>query len=142
MTKEMVVDRLLSGEKIEAILHIIGGQDCWIYKDSKGFHEGNDVIYIPDIDLNGINDIGQMWADGELVYKEAVEELSSAMYTGDEIFSICGMNWDLANDLFDYLDWQHPISAILDYQVDLDDDDWIRLFGQTPDEIWPEEKKT
>lgn len=102
MTKETIIQRLKKGEKLINIVPSCIGQLCTIYKADK-FSPGNNVIYIPDFDLNEM-----VWDD--MTREE--ERLKDAMYTGDDFLEICHGNIELARELFDYCDWQHPTSAL------------------------------
>lgn len=79
------------------------GQECDIFK-ADCFAVGDQIIYIPDIYLNGIP-LARALTDDE------IEEVLFACYTGDDFLEECGGNRDAARELFWYCDWQHPSSA-------------------------------
>lgn len=124
MNKRNIINRLMRGENIGDILLLRTGQECEIYK-ADSFLDTNDVIYIPDISLNNIkfakDDIDEYWTEDE-----EVQRLKGDMYTGREFVEMCGGNRELAEELFNYVDWQHP-GSVLDadeiYWED-DNDEW------------------
>ena len=134
--KEEIIGRLAAGEYIGDILPLSDGQECWIYKQP--FSPGDDVIYIPDTDLNEVVYIIEEGWDAQ----EEEARLKGVMYTGDEILALCGGNIRLAKNLYSGLDWCHPATALSDYPYcDMEDDEWIELCGSTPAQLWPDEKK-
>jgi hypothetical protein len=46
-----------------------------------------------------------------------VPELTDRVYTRNDILKICKGNEELATDLFNELDWQHPESLLEDWEV-------------------------
>lgn len=136
MTKDEIITRLQAGEKIEEILPLIDGQLCMIYKSPEGFHPGEDVIYVPDVDLNDIQfNTGIQWTE-----EQEIHRLKAGMYTGNEFLQICGNNTKLAEHIFRYVDWQHPVSVLDGDYLFLQNEEWIEICGQTPAELWPDHK--
>lgn len=112
MKKSEVEARLKSGEKLGDLFDLRPGQECEIFKADQ-FVRGEEVIYIPDIELNEIPFDRPVEDAGEL------EEVLSCCYTGMDFLSECLGNEELAERLFWYCDWQHPSSA---YPEVCDDD--------------------
>jgi len=105
MTKVELRNRLERGWTLDQILGFKWGQECLIFKKTR-FEEGNEVIYIPDTDLNDIP-----------IYKrihtpEKLDEIMMNCYTGDDFIKECNGDREKAEELFWYCDWQHPSSAV------------------------------
>lgn len=111
MTKEDLALRLKSGESMMEMFDFGSGQDCEIFK-ANSFVPGDDIIYIPDIALNGIH------IDRPITDPEELEETLSCCYTGNDFTEECGGNKDMAERLFWYCDWQHPSSALPEIEDD------------------------
>lgn len=110
MTINEVRERLLNGACLNEIFDFIPGQECDIYK-AKEWNPGDDVIYIPDIYLNNLN-IHIPFLSNE------VSDVLSYCYTGKDFMELCDGNEELAKELFDYVDWESPSSALdeIDYK--------------------------
>ena len=52
MTKKALKDNLASGACLTELFNLTDGQDCMIYKGK--FEVSDQIIYIPDVDLNEI----------------------------------------------------------------------------------------
>ena len=102
MNREQVKQELLKGRALEELFEFRPGQGCDIYKGE--FSPSDEIIYIPDLDLNEI-------PIHEAVEKEEVDWGVNAMYNGLDFLEQCGGKEDLARELFEYCDWQHPSSA-------------------------------
>ena len=142
MTKSEFRRKLLEGYPLTALVMFSPGQECTIFKADK-FSTGDDVIYIPDIELNEIpvdlnlskeNSMSDAtkgkW--GSMTGAEQVIAILSYCYTGKEIVDLCDGDEALAYRLFCYCDWQHPSSAFP--EVDYDDDDdkaWAKEVYET-----------
>ena len=123
MKKKYLADVLnvINIEKIQPFFHDIlplaKGQNCDIYKSDKAWHEieDDDVIYIPDIDLNQCWKFWQL-SESEMIedydfnsgWNRYVKEFLRNCYTKADFEEIAG---DKAEELFDFVDWQHPASA-------------------------------
>lgn len=103
MTKNELREALLNGKRMDALFEFYSGQECEIYKADE-FCPGDDIIYIPDLDLNHI--------PSGTCNEEEVAEILSCCYTGNDFLEECDDNLDLALRLFWYVDWQHPCSAV------------------------------
>lgn len=121
MTKAEAKTRLLAGETMGDIFEFMPGQECMIFK-AEEFSTGDEIIYIPDIDLNELpvdldlsvpnsmmDSSDGKW--GPMTAEEQVELALSYCYTGKDFVEECEGNEDLARFLFECVDWQHPSSA-------------------------------
>ena len=114
MTREYARSRLLAGQTVAELFPPIRGQECVIFR-TNDFSTGDDVIYIPDYDLNGIPCEKDLSGD-----PEEINEVLGLMYTGKDFVDICDGNEALAERLFWYCDWQHPSSALPELEDDED----------------------
>lgn len=114
MTKERLRTRLEAGEIMDSIFHYTAGQECTIYK-AAAFTVGDEIIYIPDINLNNLP------MDRPLESSEEIEDVLSLCYTGADFITECMGDVKLARRLFNYCDWQHPSSALP--EVDYSEED-------------------
>lgn len=109
MTKEELRKNIVGNEQmLEAILPLSDGQDCLIYK-AKEFSVNDEIIYIPDVWENNLDILCSGDDDDGISYAQRVVD---NCYTGKDFVGICGGNVELAERLFHYCDWQHPISAL------------------------------
>lgn len=99
MNREQVKKELLKGKTLKELFDFQSGQGCDIYKGD--FSLSDDILYIPDIDLNEI-------PVDDVIVKEEVERVADAMYSGLDFLAQCDGNEELAKELFCYCDWQHP----------------------------------
>ncbi len=104
MTREELKAKLQAGEPLDGLFHWSNGQECVIFK-ADAFRPGADILYIPDVDLN------RLQLDNP-ASEEEIEEILECCYTGDDFIGECGGDAELAERLFWYCDWQHPISAL------------------------------
>lgn len=114
MTREQLKERLYNGECLNDIFEFIPGQECFIYK-AKEWNPGDEVIYIPDLELNNIR-IYDSLVNSFIVNE--INEVLSNCYTGRDFMELCDNNEELAKDLFYYVDWQHPSSAVDEFMED------------------------
>lgn len=123
MIIEKVRERLNNGEMLSEIFDFTDGQDCLIYKGE--WNPGDDVIYIPDIDLNDIpiDRPLEKWTE---YYGNEIELAISNMYTGRDFISIADGDKDIAEKLFYYCDWQNPSSAIDEVLEDVEEQKEIK----------------
>ena len=124
MTRDQAKKLLLEGKKIGEIFDLIPGQECMIYKGEwpDNPEASDEIIYIPDIDLNDLED-----AD------VPVSEKLSLMYTAQDFLSQTGRNVLAAKDLFAFVDWQNP--NVQDLMDCTDDDETKEIYGQTWEEM-------
>ena len=94
MNREQVKQELLKGRTLDELFKFQPGQGCDIYKGE--FSLSDEIIYIPDLDLNEI-------PVHEAVEKEEVDRVVNAMYSGLDFLEQCGGKEELAKELFDYV---------------------------------------
>lgn len=123
MTKKEAERLLLQGKKIGEIFDLVPGQECMIYKGEwPDDTSSEDIIYIPDIDLNELDDSDV-----------PVSEKLSLMYTAGDFLKEAGGNILAAKDLFNFVDWQNPNIQDL---IDCTDDEEAKLiYGETWEEM-------
>lgn len=126
MTREQAKKLLLEGKKIGEIFDLIPGQECMIYKGEwpDNPEASDEIIYIPDIDLNDLKDADM-----------PVSEKLSLMYTAQDFLNQTGGNVLAAKDLFAFVDWQNP--NVQDLMDCTDDDEAKEIYGQTWEEMLP-----
>lgn len=105
ITKEELREQLLLGRCLYELLPVRDGQECEIVK-VKDFLPGNTVIYMPDLWMSNVP-VNELVTDLEML-----EEVVSYCYTGDDFIAECNGDVEKAKDLFHYVDWQHPSSAV------------------------------
>lgn len=129
MTKQELREKLLSGKVLDELFHFTHGQECLIFKADK-FCARDEIIYIPDIDLNEIpvdanlsvdNSIRDMW--WPMTAEEQINLALSFCYTGNDFVDECGGDVEKAERLFWYCDWQNPSSAVDEIYDDEEDFD-------------------
>lgn len=110
MTKNELKMKLETGAFLIDLFDLTYGQECLIYKGN--FEISDQIIYIPDVDMNEI--------DTESVLDdEEIENVLDNCYTGNDFMTECSGHEDLARELFDFVDWQHPnIQDLLDLYSD------------------------
>ena len=109
MTKDDLKRQIVENEQmLEAVLPLSDGQDCLIYK-AMAFSVNDEIIYIPDVWENNLDMLNSSDDDDGISYAQRVVD---NCYTGKDFVDICGGNVELAESLFHYCDWQHPISAL------------------------------
>ena len=104
MTKTELIAQLANGKSLDSILKFRPGQDCMIFK-AEEFRPGKEILYIPDIDLNEIP------VDKEGLTDDEIESILNECFTGDDFLDEAEGNRKLAQELFNYVDWQHPSSV-------------------------------
>ena len=112
LTKDQLKEELQSGKTLDELFDFGSGQECDIFK-ADAFKPGNEIIYIPDLALNEVP------TDRDLSCEvETIHEVVGKCYTGDDFMDMCrdrfGEPWaeQKARELFAYVDWQHPSSAL------------------------------
>lgn len=130
MTREEAKKFLLEGKKIGEIFDLIPGQACLIYKGEwpDNPEASDEIIYIPDIDLNDLK-------DDDMPTSEKI----NFMYTAQDFLNQTGGNIAAAKDLFDFVDWQNP--NVQDLMDCTDDDEAKEIYGQTWDEMFGDQTK-
>lgn len=88
------------------IFPLSDGQECKIYKSKRLWDEiGEDeVVYIPDIYLN---EIYKLWyaTENDTIESDTYDILINECHTKRDFEMIGG---DRAEELFNFVDWQHP----------------------------------
>ena len=132
MTKTELKALLLSGSSLNTVLTFCDGQECTIFK-ANDFCLDDNIIYIPDLDLNEIpynldlsvdNSMSDASAGkwGSMSAKEQISLVLSYCYTGADFVELCEFDEALAYQLFLYVDWQHPSSALDEVAYEDEDD--------------------
>lgn len=124
MTREEAKKLLCEGKKVSEIFDLIPGQECMIYKGEwpDNPDASDEIIYIPDINLNNLDD-----------YDMLMSERLSLMYTAKDFLNQTGGNIAAAKDLFEFVDWQNP--DVQDLMDCTDDDEAREIYGQTWEEM-------
>ena len=128
MTREELRNRLLAGETLDSIFRFRHGQECLIFK-AEAFSTGDEILYVPDIDLNELPVDKDLSADVEGVF-----DVLEYCYTGKDFIDLCDGDEEFAKELFDYVDWQHPSSAYDEVYAEREEDkEWEEAHGAK----WP-----
>lgn len=104
VTKAELRERLRNGAIMDDLFEFCEGQECWMFKAPE-FEPGENILYIPDTDLNDIPIAEHPTCE------EEIEEIIDQCYTGNDFIEECDGNVEKAERLFWYCDWQHPSSA-------------------------------
>lgn len=118
MNKHQLRERLKAGKILTSLFNFTEGQDCMIYKGN--FEKSDSIIYIPDLDLNEIE------TDRDLTDEE-INQIINKCYSGYDFIDICNNHENVAEVLFDYVDWQHP--RVEDLTIGYDEEEFIQMFG-------------
>lgn len=111
MTKAELRERLRKGEIMDDLFEFREGQECWMFKVPE-FKPGENILYIPDTDLNDIPIAEHPTCE------EEIEEIIDQCYTGNDFIEECDGNVEKAERLFWYCDWQHPSAALPEIEDD------------------------
>lgn len=124
MTKGELKDKLIAGTFLVDLFNFTDGQECLIYKGK--FEVSDQIIYIPDVDLNEI--------DTESVLDdEEIKNVLNHCCTGKDFVVECNGHEKLAEELFRFVDWQHPnIQDVLDAY---DDEEFKEEYGFSMDTL-------
>lgn len=112
MTKKEVRAELEQGAMLEDLLEFRAGQDCDIYKSEFNPKLPEEICYVPDIYLNEIKSWKRDLTD------EEIEEILSDCYTTQDIIDACEGNVEMAERVFNFIDWQHPSTAYDELSMD------------------------
>lgn len=118
MLKSKLTNILKTGASLDSIFCFSNGQNCLIYKGN--FQVSDDIIYIPDIDLNDIS-INRKLSD------EEIETVIDHCYSGNEFIRECNGHIDIAEQLFLFVDWQHP--NIQDFLEGYSEEEFLEDWG-------------
>jgi hypothetical protein len=120
MNKYEAKQQLLQGKTLQELFTFIDGQECLIYKGN--FEKSDNIIYIPDTDLNEIP------IDRELEAEE-IDYVVGQFYSGFNFIDKCNGNEKLAKALFDFCDWQHPCVQDIKELYFNDEEEFFKEFG-------------
>lgn len=114
MTKEEIIKKLIrNGCSLDDILPPTDGEDCLIFKVSpeEFLHANeNDVVYIPDYNLNKI-----VHDDSDIEDSDVLMNIADHCYTKNDFLFLAANNHKMAEDLFEVTNWQNPdIEDVLD----------------------------
>ena len=103
MTKDELRKELKTGVKLEDIFKFTEGQDCLIYKGKflPGII-GDDICYISDLSLVDIQ------VNKSIVKSYEIDSVMGRCYTTNDFIKECNGHENIAEDLFNYVDWQTP----------------------------------
>lgn len=86
-------------------------------------------------EVGGERTIHREWYEQGFIFKDEeayrfhkdkpcyVPELSDQIYTGNDFLKLCNGQGEFADELFEYVDWEHPESAIDDWVVN---GEWVK----------------
>ncbi len=112
MTTKEIREYLNTGKSLCDVLELTEGQECEIYKASTfDTAKPDEVVYIPDLRLNEIPAIE------EGLTPDVIEEILSYCYTVQDFIDEMEGDIRKAEELFDFCDWQHPSSAVVDMET-------------------------
>ena len=95
MAKAELKAALENGQCMVDLLEFCSGQECEIFKSDR-FVAGDEILYIPDLQLNEIH------MERPITDPEELEDVLSQCYTGDDFLEECGGDMELAIELFLY----------------------------------------
>nr|DAR44131.1 MAG TPA: hypothetical protein [Caudoviricetes sp.] len=101
ITKEYLRKELECGKALKDIFSFTDGQDCIIYKGKFDLDNAENIIYIPDIFLNDID------IDTDFLTEREIKNVLGNCYTTADFLDEAQDHVNLAEDLFNYVDWQH-----------------------------------
>lgn len=106
ITKECLRKELECGKRLKNLFEFSDGQDCTIYKGKFDLDNAENIIYIPDIFLNDID------IETDFLTEMEIKNVLDNCYTTEDFIEEAQGHANLAESLFNYVDWQH---------LDLDD---------------------
>lgn len=106
MKKKDLLEKLKAGRTINSLLPLTTDDDSLYFKAPR-FCVGDTVIYMPDLEWNGIIPDQPMEAGDESVMEQM-------LYTGDDFLALCDGQQEAAKRLFASCYWQHPIDVLPD----------------------------
>lgn len=101
ITKEVLRKELECGKCLKDLFEFSDGQDCIIYKGKFDLNNVENIIYIPDIFLNDID------IDTDFLTEREIKNVLGNCYTTADFIEEAQCHVNLAQDLFNYVDWQH-----------------------------------
>lgn len=106
ITKECLRKELECGKRLKNLFEFSDGQYCTIYKGKFDLDNAENIIYIPDIFLNDID------IETDFLTEMEIKNVLDNCYTTEDFIEEAQGHANLAESLFNYVDWQH---------LDLDD---------------------
>lgn len=101
ITKECLRKELECGKRLKDLFEFSDGQDCIIYKGKFDLNNAENIIYIPDIFLNDID------IETDFLTEMEIKHILGNCYTTNDFLEEAQGHVNLAESLFDYVDWQH-----------------------------------
>ena len=101
MTREILRKELECGKALNEIFEFTDGQDCTIYKGKFDLNNAENIIYIPDVFINDID------VEADFMTEMEIENVINNCYTTADFIEEAQGHVNLAQDLFNYVDWQH-----------------------------------
>lgn len=101
ITKEYLRKELECGKRLKDLFEFSDGQDCIIYKGKFDMNNAENIIYIPDIFLNDID------IETDFLTEMEIKNVLENCYTTEDFMVEAQGNVNLAENLFNYVDWQH-----------------------------------
>ena len=102
ITKEYLRKELECGKALKDLFEFSDGQDSTIYKGKFDLENAENIIYIPDIFLNDID------IDADFMMEMEIKNVLENCYTTEDFMEEAQGHVNLAESLFNYVDWQHP----------------------------------
>ena len=101
MTKEYLRKELECGKALKDIFSFTDGQDSTIYKGKFDLENAENIIYIPDIFLNDID------IESDFLTEMEIKNVLENCYSTEDFIEESQGHANLAESLFNYVDWQH-----------------------------------
>lgn len=115
MTKEQLKNELKKGKHLSDVLPISYGDNSMIYKGDWESSSYKDIVYIPDIDLNGIS----AYSDVSNKAMEIDDIIDNAYTKGEIIDMVKDRVNDISSVIFELLKWKHPGTEISSFIEEL-----------------------
>lgn len=123
ITKEYLRKELECGKCLEDIFEFSDGQDCIIYKGNFDLNNAENIIYIPDVFLNDID------IEADFMTEREIKNVLENCYSTEDFMVEAQGHVNLAESLFDYVDWQHPDLYDLLEGYDDEQDVFLERYG-------------
>ena len=109
MTREILRKELECGKCLKDLFEFSDGQDFIIYKGKFDLDNAENIIYIPDIFLNDID------IETDFLTEYEIKNVLNNCYTTADFIEETQGHENLAENLFNYVDWQHlDLNDLLD----------------------------
>lgn len=123
MTKEYLRKELECGKALKDIFSFTDGQDSTIYKGKFDLENAENIIYIPDVFLNDID------IEADFMTEREIKNVLENCYSTEDFMVEAQGHVNLAESLFDYVDWQHPDLYDLLEGYDDEQDVFLERYG-------------